>query len=140
MAEFGTPSTRTVAACLAADAAAVLLFVALGRSSHDEGGNAITGALSVAAPFLIALVLGWAGARAWRSPTAPTTGMVIWGAVMVLGMLLRRFVFDRGTALPFIIVAACFTLLFLVGWRYAWQWRTGRRTAAQPGSGDTTSG
>lgn len=118
---------RRIAACLAADAVFVVLFVALGRSSHDEGGNAVTGTLSVAAPFLIALVVGWAATRAWRSPQAPTTGIGIWLVVLVAGMLLRRFVFDRGTALPFVIVAACFTLLFLVGWRYLWQWYSGRR-------------
>ena len=120
---------RRAAACLAIDAVFVVLFVALGRSSHDEGGNAVTGTLSVAAPFLIALALGWAVARAWRSPAEPTTGIGIWLTVLVAGMLLRRFVFDRGTALPFIIVAACFTLLFLVGWRYLWQWYSGRRTS-----------
>jgi hypothetical protein len=42
-------------------------------------------------------------------------------------MVLRRFVFDRGTALAFIIVASAFTLLFLVGWRFAWEWWSGRR-------------
>jgi len=120
------PAPRRIAASLAADAAFVLLFVALGRSSHDEGGNAVTGTLSVAAPFLIALVAAWGATRAWRTPTSPTTGIGIWLVVLVAGMLLRRFVFDRGTALPFIIVAACFTLLFLVGWRYLWQWYSGR--------------
>ncbi|MEY4173948.1 MAG: hypothetical protein RI900_1113, partial [Actinomycetota bacterium] len=52
--------TRRIAGSFALDAVFVLLFVALGRSSHDEGGNAVTGTLSVAAPFLIALVVGWA--------------------------------------------------------------------------------
>ena len=136
MAESVT-AARRIAACLAADAVFVLLFVALGRSSHDEGGNAVTGTLSVAAPFLIALVVGWAATRAWRSPRAPTTGIGIWLVVLVAGMLLRRFVFDRGTALPFVIVAACFTLLFLVGWRYLWQWYRHRR--GHTGNGATTS-
>jgi hypothetical protein len=101
--------------------------VALGRKSHDEGGNIVVGTLKVAAPFLIALALGWLAARAWTSPTAPTTGMVIWVVTIVAGMLLRRFAFDRGTALPFIIVASIFTLLFLVGWRFVWEWRTAKR-------------
>ncbi|MEY4175908.1 MAG: hypothetical protein RI900_3073, partial [Actinomycetota bacterium] len=68
-----------------------------------------------------------------------TTGIGIWLVVLVAGMLLRRFAFDRGTALPFIIVAACFTLLFLVGWRFAWQWWSGRRPSHQSGSAATTS-
>jgi len=109
------------------DVVCIVVFVALGRKSHDEGGNIVVGALKVAAPFLIALALGWLAARAWTSPTAPTTGMVIWVVTIVAGMLLRRFAFDRGTALPFIIVASIFTLLFLVGWRFVWEWRTAKR-------------
>jgi hypothetical protein len=53
--------------------------------------------------------------------------MVIWVVTVVAGMVLRHFMFDRGTALPFIIVASCFTLLFLVGWRCLWEWRAARR-------------
>jgi hypothetical protein len=34
-------------------------------------------------------------------------------------MVLRNLVFDRGTALPFIIVATIVTGVFLVGWRLA---------------------
>jgi FtsH-binding integral membrane protein len=120
-------SDRKVVWAAAIDVVAILLFVALGRSSHDEGGNAVTEALKVAAPFLIGLGLGWLVSRAWKAPTAPTTGMVIWVVTIVSGMVLRRFVFDRGTALAFIIVASAFTLLFLVGWRYVWEWRTARR-------------
>jgi hypothetical protein len=125
MAELAPRKTVVWAAVI--DIVAILLFVALGRSSHDEGGNAVTEAVKVAAPFLIGLGLGWVVARAWKAPTAPTTGMVIWVVTIAAGMLLRHFVFDRGTALAFIIVASCFMLLFLVGWRYVWEWRTTRR-------------
>lgn len=110
-----------------ADVVSIVVFVALGRKSHDEGGNIVVGTLKVAAPFLIALALGWLAARAWHHPTAPTSGMTIWVVTIVGGMLLRHFVFDRGTALAFIIVASAFTLLFLVGWRYVWEWRTAKR-------------
>jgi hypothetical protein len=119
--------SKRVVLSAVADVCFVVLFVALGRQSHDEGGNAVVGTLKVAAPFLIALAAGWLVARAWKSPTSPTTGIVIWVSTLAGGMVLRHFVFDRGTALPFIIVAACFTLLFLVGWRFLWEWRTARR-------------
>jgi len=109
------------------DVVSILLFVVIGRRSHDEGGNVVTEAVEVAAPFLIGLALGWLVARAWRDPLSPTTGMLIWVVTVVAGMVLRRFVFDRGTALPFVIVASAFTLLFLVGWRFVWEWRTTRR-------------
>ncbi len=120
------PASRVVVWSAVADVCFVLLFVALGRQSHDEGGNVVAGALNVAAPFLLALAAGWLVARAWRTPTSPTTGMIIWICTLVGGMLLRRFVFDRGTAVPFIIVASAFTLLFLVGWRFLWEWRRTR--------------
>ncbi len=128
MSDTRTVDTRkAVAWAAAADVVCIVVFVALGRKSHDEGGNIVVGTLKVAAPFLIALALGWLAARAWTSPTAPTTGMVIWAVTIVGGMLLRHFAFDRGTALPFIIVASIFTLLFLVGWRFVWEWRAAKR-------------
>jgi hypothetical protein len=92
------PTRRLVAVAAACDVVAVLLFVTLGRRSHDEGGNVVTGVLSVAAPFLIALAVGWA-------------------VTVALGMVLRRFAFDRGTATSFIVVASVATGLLLLGWR-----------------------
>jgi hypothetical protein len=131
-AQHGAPHDNrnardTIVWAVVADVVSILVFVAIGRRSHDETGNAVVGAVKVAAPFLIGLTLGWVVARAWRSPTAPATGMVIWVVTLVAGMVLRHFMFDRGTALPFIIVASCFTLLFLVGWRFLWEWRAARR-------------
>jgi len=112
------PATRrTIAIAAAADVVAILVFVAIGRRSHDETGNAVVGALRVAAPFLIGLAAGWAVARAWRRPMAVTTGLVIWPVTAIVGMLLRRTVFDRGTALSFVIVATIVTGVFLIGWR-----------------------
>ena len=101
---------------LAVDLVALLVFVAIGRRSHDEG-SAVTEFINTAAPFVIALMLGWLTSRAWTSPIAPATGAVIWAETIVLGMLLRRFAFDRGTAVSFIIVAAVFLGVCLIGWR-----------------------
>jgi hypothetical protein len=111
------PTRRLVAVAAACDVVAVLLFVTLGRRSHDEGGNVVTGVLSVAAPFLIALAVGWAAARAWRAPVVWRTGLVVWPVTVALGMVLRRFAFDRGTATSFIVVASVATGLLLLGWR-----------------------
>jgi len=98
------------------DVVAIIAFVIIGRRNHDEG-TALRGFLRVAAPFLIALAVGWIVARAWKAPTSTTTAMVIWPVTVAAGMLLRRFAFDDGAALAFIIVASIFTGLFLVGWR-----------------------
>ena len=111
------PTRRLVAVAAACDVVAVLLFVTVGRRSHDEGGNVVTGVLSVAAPFLIALAVGWAAARAWRAPMAWRTGLVVWPVTIAVGMVLRRFVFDRGTATSFIVVASVATGVLLLGWR-----------------------
>ena len=111
------PTRRLVAVAAACDVVAVLLFVTLGRRSHDEGGNVVTGVLSVAAPVLIALAVGWAAAQAWRAPVAWRTGLVVWPVTVALGMVLRRFAFDRGTATSFIVVASVATGLLLLGWR-----------------------
>ena len=79
-----------MAIAAAADIACILVFVALGRRNHDEG-ETVDGVLTVAAPFLIALVVGWIVARAWTRP------MEVEAA--------------------FIIVATIVTGVFLVGWR-----------------------
>jgi len=92
----------------------VLVFVAAGRRSHDEDG--FWGAVEVAAPFLIGLALGWMCARGWRAPFAVRTGLIAWAVTLVSAMLLRRTVFDRGTAVAFVIVSAAF-LLLLPAWR-----------------------
>jgi hypothetical protein len=108
-------SRRAVIAALA-DIASIVLFVAIGRRNHDEG-EAVDGIATVAAPVLIALVVGWIVARAWRRPMQVDAAFIIWPITVALGMVLRNLVFDRGTALPFIIVATIFTGVFLVGWR-----------------------
>jgi hypothetical protein len=93
-----------------------MIFVAIGRRNHDEG-TAVDGIATVAAPFLISLAVGWIVARAWRNPMKVDTAFIIWPVTIALGMVLRNLVFDRGTALPFIIVATIVVGAFLVGWR-----------------------
>lgn len=108
-------SRRAVVAALA-DIASIVIFVAIGRRNHEEG-ESVDGILKVAAPFLIGLVVGWIVARAWKRPMQVETAFIIWPVTVAVGMVLRNLVFDRGTALPFIIVATLVTGLFLVGWR-----------------------
>jgi hypothetical protein len=105
--------SRRIATAAVLDVVSVVVFVALGRRSHDE----TTSVLTIAAPFLIALGLGWLAARAWRSPFALRTGLVVWAVTLVVGMVLRHFAFDRGTAVSFMIVATLVLGAFLVGWR-----------------------
>ncbi len=108
--------TRRAALAALADVVAIIVFVAIGRRNHDEG-TTIRGIAGVAAPFLIALAVGWIAARAWARPVQLQSAFIIWPITVALGMVLRNIVFDRGTALPFIIVATVVTGVFLVGWR-----------------------
>jgi len=120
---------RAVLTAAAADVAVVILFVVMGRSSHKEGGPWLTESLKVLGPFLIALLLGWLVARAWRTPMAAIpTGMTIWLVTAAAGLLLRRFVFQRSTAMGFVIVGPVF-LLVLIGWRLLAEWLRGSRGA-----------
>lgn len=111
---------------VASDILGVLVFVAVGRNNHDQG-SAISGIIAVAAPFLIALGLGWLIATKRRmQPTTLQFGAVVWAVTLIVGMVLRRVVFDRGTATPFVIVATIFLAVVLLGWRALGQFRRGR--------------
>ena len=98
------------------DIFSVLLFVAVGRRNHNESAG-ISGVIEVALPFLIALVCSWVVSRAWQKPNATKNGVVIWLITVVLGLVLRNLIFDRGTAAPFVIVAAVVLGVLLAGRR-----------------------
>ncbi|HEX9259617.1 MAG TPA: DUF3054 domain-containing protein [Acidimicrobiales bacterium] len=108
----------------AVDVLVVLVFVVIGRRTHEEG-TAIIDTFEVAAPYLIALAAGWVAgwvitARASKRRLWPLTvrfGVVVWLVTVALGTVLRHSVFDRGTAGSFVIVASSFLALFLLGWR-----------------------
>jgi hypothetical protein len=107
---------RRLPLALGIDVFSVTLFVAVGRREHERD-SAIDGLIDTAAPFLLALALAWLVLRAWRRPTDWRIGIGIWAITLVAGMVLRNLVFDDGTATSFVIVAASFLALFLIGWR-----------------------
>jgi hypothetical protein len=109
------------------DALAIIVFVAIGRRNHDEG-VAAAGVIDTAAPFLIALVVGWIASRAWREPLAARTGLIVWVTTVAIGMVLRKVAFDGGTATAFVIVATLFNAATLNGWRLAVRARAARIT------------
>ena len=100
------------------DAACIALFVVIGRSSHHQG-NAVVESIRIAVPFLIALAVVSAAATALKLPHGRSWrgGLIIWAGTVAVGLLLRRFVFDRGTAVAFVIVATLFLGLLMNGWR-----------------------
>ena len=107
------PNQLAVITTAIVDVVAVVVFVAIGRRNHDEG-TALSGVLGVAAPFLIALGISWIGLRTWREPFNRASLIATWIITVFVGLLLRRLVFDRGIATPFIIVATI-TLGVLLG-------------------------
>ena len=108
---------RRLELAIGLDVFVVVLFVAIGRRTHEEG-SAFVGVLKTALPFLIGLGVAWAAVRAWKRPTAVLTGLAIWPITVLAGMIVRRSVFDSGTALAFVVVATLFLGTFLVGWRW----------------------
>lgn len=98
------------------DALGVLVFVLVGRKEHDESG-ASGGILRIAAPFLLAMFVGWGLARAWREPDSWRTGLITWATTLVLGMILRKLFWDGGTAASFVVVASLFLALTMFSWR-----------------------
>lgn len=107
---------RVVATAAVLDVVVVLVFAALGRSTHHEAFS-MGGVLGTAWPFLVALVLGWVGVRAWRHPLRMwPSAVIIWVCTWGLGMLVRALS-GGGTALPFVLVALGTLGLGLLGWR-----------------------
>jgi FtsH-binding integral membrane protein len=108
--------SRTALRAYVLDAFCVLLLVVIGTRNH-ETDTGITGILFVGAPFWIALSLAHlAPLLQRRNRKAPNT-YVVWGYTVVMGMLLRNMVFNRGTAAAFVIVATVFLGITMFGWR-----------------------
>ena len=110
--------SRTTVRALVADLAMVGVFAAVGRRSHAEGVTAL-GVAATAWPFAVGALTGWVAARGWRAPTSVVaTGIPVWAATVVGGMLLRRAT-GQGTATSFVVVASVTLGVLLVGWRVA---------------------
>lgn len=129
---------RRLEVAIGLDVFVVVLFVAIGRRTHDEG-SAFVGVIKTAAPFLIGLGSAWAVVRAWRRPTAVLTGLSLWPITVLVGMLVRRTVFDKGTATSFVVVTTLFLGTLLVGWRAAWRMLDQRADRSRQASGGVFS-
>jgi hypothetical protein len=106
---------RMVTLAAVADLVAVLVFAAVGRSSHAEGLTA-AGVLETAAPFLLGLGVGWLAGRVWRSPVGATLGLWAWAGTAVVGLVVRAVVIHR-LPVSFVLVASVSLAVFLLGWR-----------------------
>ncbi|SFR73308.1 Protein of unknown function [Agromyces sp. CF514] len=131
---------QVVALAAALDAALVVVFAVIGRSSHAEGLD-LAGVWGTAWPFLVGAAVGWLVVRAWRAPFAVwPTGVVIWLSTVVVGMLLR-LASGQGTAVAFIVVATVTLAVLLLGWRAIALLvvRARRRGGVRPAASDSAS-
>ncbi|MCA1780982.1 MAG: DUF3054 family protein [Dermatophilaceae bacterium] len=118
---------------LPVDVVLVVLFVLIGRRSH-ENGYALPGLVLALLPFLVGLLAGW-GLIRWRSGAWPHRvghGVTLAIGTVVVGMIVRvvmgQSVGDGiGGLLTFGAVALAFLLLVLVGWRAGTAYLIGRR-------------
>ena len=108
--------SRTALRAFVFDALCVLLMVVIGTRNHDTD-TGINGILFVAAPFWIATSIAHLAPLLQRNNRKDPNPYVVWGYTVVMGMVLRNMVFNRGTAVAFIIVAMVFLGITMFGWR-----------------------
>jgi hypothetical protein len=113
------------------DVVAIVLFAAVGRRSHGEGGAA-TGVLIVAAPFLAGWTLAWFATRLRDTPSSPRRAALALALALPVALVLRAAT-GRGDAPAFIVVAAVFLGLVLVGRRWLVATLTERRASRTGG-------
>lgn len=120
---------------LALDVVLVVVFVLVGRRSHEDG-YALPNLLLAVLPFLVGLLSGWGLVR-WLSRAWPHRvghGVTLAVATVVVGMVVRLVMgqsLGEGAVgvVTFAAVALAFLLLFLVGWRAIAAYVLARRSA-----------
>ena len=99
------------------DAVLIGVFSIFGRGAHSEGLGAAQ-VWGTAWPFLVGLVVGWLILLATRrDPGGLGSGVLVWSASLVVGMVIRGIGDGRVPHWSFIVVAASVTAIFLIGWR-----------------------
>jgi hypothetical protein len=135
----GLPRWAALSAC--GDAAVILLFAAIGRSSHHAAENGqILGAVGTAAPFLAgwflsAFAFGGYRADALSSPGAAARRAArVWIPGGLIGCAVRSAIEGHITPAAFVAIALGFNLVLLAAWRAA---LTRALQGLRPGSATT---
>jgi hypothetical protein len=100
----------------AADLAVLVLFVAIGRRSHDSG-SATAGFLRVLWPFVVGLAAGWLVTGLAGAPLAWRRALPAWLVTVGLGVTLRILVQGHEFKPAFTLVAVVFVGAGMLGWR-----------------------
>lgn len=102
------------------DLVLVLVFAGIGRVSHEEGLSA-AGLARTAGPFVVGWLVGWvlvAVVPATRHrPRSLLAGVLVWVAVVVVGMLVRGALVGDGVQASFVVVTTIVVAVLLLGWR-----------------------
>jgi hypothetical protein len=115
-------------AAVLADLAVLVVFVLVGRRSHNEDAG-VAGFLRVWWPFAVALVVAWSVAGLWRAPLAWSRAVAAWLITVGLGMALRIAIEGRDFKVAFTIVTLVFVGAGMLGWRAVVRWRRARVVA-----------
>jgi hypothetical protein len=99
-----------------ADLLVLVVFVLVGRRSHDEGSG-VEGFLRVWWPFAVALVVATVASGTWRAPLEWRRAIVTWLVTVALGMTLRIAVQGRDFKPTVVIVTTVFVGAGMLGWR-----------------------
>ena len=99
-----------------ADLLVLVVFVLVGRRSHDEGSG-LEGFLRVWWPFAVALVVATLASGTWRAPLEWRRAIVAWLVTVAVGMVLRIAVQGRDFKPTFVIVTTVFVGAGMLGWR-----------------------
>jgi hypothetical protein len=114
-----------------ADLAAVVVFVAIGRSVHAHGLSP-AGLVSTTWPFAAGLAAGWIMLAArHRDGASLGDGAAVVALTVSLGLILR-VVSGQGTAFAFVLVASAFLGATMVGWRLVLATLASRHPAGIP--------
>lgn len=127
MAETRESPFRPWVATLA-DVAVLVVFVVVGRRSHNEDAG-VAGFVRVWWPFAVALLVAWTVTGLWRAPLAWSRAVVAWLVTVGLGMGLRIAIEGREFKLAFAIVTLVFVGAGMLGWRAVVRGRRARVVA-----------
>ena len=100
-----------------ADLFVLVVFVAVGRGSHEDGGG-LVGFLRVWWPFAVGLVVATIATGMWKHPFEWRRVIAGWLGTVAVGMLLRIVVQGRDFKPSFVIVTTLFLGAGMLGWRY----------------------
>lgn len=106
---------RIPALALAADVVAVVVFAAVGRASHAQGGD-LLGLLGTVAPFAVGLAAAWAVPAVRAHPAGFRAGAVVLLGTATLGLVLRA-AFTGSLPVAFATVTVLSLGVLMLGWR-----------------------